>query len=148
MVLVPPAWIQYNLELMPAPVTTFRWFLLGLVAANCAISVFIEDVCVEVFLTRSKIANKMCPAEGRKTKAFESALRWMVSHPSWPPISGLDGLTPSSGGDSRRDHEEAEVHTKVEFQILDENEAFESLFDHKKMGQVGQELAQNSPKRL
>merc|ERR1712110_886783 len=83
LVLQPPLWTQWLLELMPAPDVNFRLSLLGLGAANALICVLVEDLLVEVFLSQSRLATAFS-----KTKVYERTLKWLHDSQSlWPPLT-------------------------------------------------------------
>ena len=120
LVLDPSLRFQQTLQLLPAPDYTFRLVLLGFAAANCIVCVCVEDLFVERVLAPGKWLPKA------KKKPFQVTLKQLDKlGSSWPPISSH--LNPNhSNGDP--DTAPAEVRTSVNFEIVDEKDAFQSLF--------------------
>ena len=110
----------------------FRLSLLGIAAVNALICVLIEDLLVEVVLSPSRLASAF-----RKSKAYETTLKWLRDSQShWPPLNPAPRN--HSGGTSGETSGEASanVKTRVEFEIVDEKEAFQQLFNERRLREV------------
>ena len=104
---------------------SFRLTLLGLAGANAVICVLVEDVLIEIFLSQSSFARVFS-----KTKPYTTMLRLLKeTQSSWPPLTqaGSEDVKKSEHDDDKSEASPRPLATNVEFQVVDENEAFQQF---------------------
>ena len=104
---------------------SFRLTLLGLAGANAVICVLVEDVLIEIFLSQSSFARVFS-----KTKPYTTMLRLLKeTQSSWPPLTqaGSEDVKKSEHDDDKSEASPRPLATNVEFQVVDEKEAFQQF---------------------
>ena len=102
---------------------SFRLTLLGLAGANAVICVLVEDVLIEIFLSQSSFGRVFS-----KTKPYTTMLRLLKeTQSSWPPLTQAGSDDKKSELDDKSEASPRPLATNVEFQVVDEKEAFQQF---------------------
>ena len=106
---------------------------MGIAAINALICVLVEDLLVEVVLSPSKLASAFS-----RSKAYQTTLKWLHDSQShWPPLTHSDSnCAETSPEETSGTGAAANVKTRVEFEIVDEKEAFQQLFNERRLNEV------------
>ena len=87
------------------------------------ICVLVEDVLIEIFLSQSSFARVFS-----KTKPYTTMLRLLKeTQSSWPPLTQAGSEVKKSEHDDKSEASPRPLATNVEFQVVDEKEAFQQF---------------------